>query len=1367
MLYSFRNRRSLIQATVPLARKLATLLSCMYDSPAEGDDDWATSLTKVLVDIEAATSRLGGTSLSQQAQNLLDTLENKTLDEYTVDIKNLLDELDMQYYHGSLVYHRFESERPHLTWYKLSPNIDVSGALPESLGYFKTLNGTDFNDFLSTPSNVQSLTAALESALQSADLKAYDKSFLVLFHDRLSLVEAALNNQTHVDGISAIADALSYFVKQKDYMYVDARVWSSLLWHAHTYPTVLVEALGFTRKEDDLGLLAKTEIRHNTSKDLVSYIGHARWPSWKALEVDFVALSEMLEEKDINWSLVQKRLSHIMAQSVEDDNLWNPGMFLQKLSSFIDEHPETRAENSILFIQKIALWKDALLKRDPLSVLDWISLALQAKNDWQLWFKTPLKVNNKVEQAILYEIQDDLTKRPILALKNLEALGVYWLMPLIVQDAANADLHQLRDGLLKESLFWVYENKNASLFFADQVAALNENSVELQTLNSKVRELSNVNLTKPAQEGDDSEDAVMRSEILNAIVLDAGEMNTLLQMAMTKMYADRMCNDSFIRAVHSFKTLALNFEDQYVADFFSKLESWSIRVLDLGKRFNDKEMEILFSLTTCGLIVVNSWKQNHKVKSLPVERILNYLNTYTVANEQAPASQAPKKDAMSEVYALLESETDAVDGDIFPNFKEEAEEIFNQLDTLLTPKIQDNMDLVNRLLHTLKGGARISGLIKLGLWVHKIEDITTTRNSLSNKALLELLQQSFDTARRLFATAETEYQNAKIATNLDGASDSETQIKVPLKNIEKIYDSLLSADASDKKSVLAYGVLKDALDRIREPIKRLSFIASEIYVESEGLLQSGSKTRQRQNAIFDALEMDKFTYFHELTRKLEEAVSDNALYNNLISSNIDRLIEQSKYSNLWLHLAQKDMVAMLNNEMRYYEPRLRSTVRSACKELGKTADISFVGSSLMLNKQILDDLLPALEHLIRNSVAHSIELPDARGTKSETGSIILKTGTSTDWYYFSVSDDGQGINLDKVRTLAIARGLLTEAMPVSDSELCKVLFKPGFSTSSEVNNIAGRGVGLDAVEKTIHDLGGYIDIKLTDINKPEFIVYIPMQNWLLSGVKAQANNKTYIISDAQIDSIACHSAALVERALVDKMLIVGDTARPCMYLGYVHQVFDFKGNANFYPVINLKNGKSVVVDNIEFIEKQQIKDLPNKLYKKLGLSGTTILPDSNVGVVVDITSSAWDALYERDVVKVKTVHASKANLVLVVDDSLTVRKATTKFLTRRGYEVVTAENGLEAIKYLENQTLPAMILMDIEMPVMDGFEALQIIKGMEYVAHIPVVIISSRAVDKHINYARSIGAVDFLGKPFNESSLSDLLSAHIKSSENV
>lgn len=1376
MIYSFRNRKILIQSTIPLARNLANMLSSIV-SCSQSDSESQRLETKewiieILKEIEKVCSINGGAALASHAEELIKEIENKNDCIEQEKIELLLDELDMQHYHASINYQMFESKNQWLTWYKLTPNMSIQNETTQF--FINSRNNIEKNIDFNNKSNVDTMLnnlIQLYIKLKDNINSIYDLFFISLLIDRLK-------NETNKDLLSEVFNYVYKFIEEDK---IDARAWSILLWSANQNPSEFIEKLMLNEEEDSLFIFDKKDITEEISVEISPFIKDTKWPSWKALEGDFISVSELLDVKEIHWEKVIKHLEHIVSQSLKDDKIWNPGIFIKELALYLEKNPNEYEKWSGPLIQRLALWKDALLKRDPLAILNWVNIALLAKKEkdlpmWENWFKLDLDINNKIEQEIIYEIQEDLIKNESLAISTLEALGLDFIVE-IIKSINNIDNQyiKIKNGLMSEILFWAYEKQEVSLFFGELIKEETNTVLWQNNILNYLEDCSSTIEIKEEiinQVDSSAEDEEFTKELFIAIVTDAKEMINLLDNSIIEIYKNGIMTSDYVRSMHSFKSLSLNLNNNYTANYYYRVENWAIKKFENAKKLTEKELEIVFTSFGLTKIIITRWEDNQKVESLPIKSTIDFFNDFDLSmqnniknlEEEKNDKKIDRKTLNYNKFfvneQLVDDEIDNVDYDIFVNFKEEAEDLFNKLDNSLVD-VRGNIEEINRYLHTLKGGSRISGLMKLGLWVHQIEDVTTKKiQNISVEELKNVLQYAFDKARNLFSNAILDFKQQGV-----DITDKDIILKLPLKDIESISDSILSAESAQKKIELSYSNIENVLDRAKEPLRRLNFLVSEIFVESDSLLHAGGKKKKKtKDGVFDELEMDKFTYFHELTRKLEEAVADNDLYHEMLEKTIITLKESLSHNKMWLNIAQKDLQKNLHNEAKNYESRLSATVRSACNELLKQAEIVFNGSSLLIDKKILDEVAPALEHLVRNSVAHSIEIPEIRKQlkKPIMGKINVSASSNVDWFTFSVKDDGNGLNFEKIKQKAIEKELISEGQEISKEELCKIIFSPGFSTATSLSNIAGRGVGLDAVEEMIKKLNGEIKINIYEENKAEFIINIPIPVWLLSGVQVKVQNKTYVISSNQIEDISIHTQEIIKNAIQNNKIIYNNVEKDCLYLDKINHSNDFHKLNNFHPIIHLKNNKSFIVDEIKFIEKQPIKSMPNNLYKNKGISGITILSDSSVGIVLDALAEEWNFAYKEQIDINTKKHDKNANLVLVVDDSLTVRKATTKFLKKEGFDVVTAENGLEALKYIENETLPSFILLDIEMPVMDGFETLQKLKQIEFAKDIPVVIISSRAVDKHINFAKSTGAVDFLGKPFDEEKLSALLNKYIK-----
>lgn len=1334
MIQSFINRRLSYESNISLARNLANMVSAFKSTE---NDAANIKLLSLLREIEKANAYFGNSYIASTVNNIIQSYNINSRFELE-EIRTLLELMDNNKYVLFGVIDKNVLNIPEeLTWYLTTPNAILDNKTSNFLKKIKRSLGFNTLSF-QDETILHKLIEHIKSFLFSNNFNDYDYLFLKILEDRLSLVETFKDKDSI--NIGALEDAYNLLLSQTETERVDSRVWSTILWHCNKHPTEFALLNGFSKEEFDEKFaesLSNTKIftliREN--KPLIS------WPSWQALEHDFISLSEIFSKPVINWSNVKSHLNHIKSKYFEGKHDWDPVIFFEKMADYLSVNISAYLKYRENIVIKLGMWKESLLKRDPLEAIYWQIHAKKHQDNYVAWFEEHIDIK-PTNENILSELSKELYVKSEKRLDLLVALGFEDFSKFIkdkedlsIQELTILDngifVSQFEQKLYKEFLYMVLSTDLKS-----ERRDIMENNLEANK--------ENIAIT------DYTEDTNI--ELKQAILADAKDMASLLQESIIVCYKNKLCDECFMRAVHSLKSLSLSMEDSLSASYFAKLELWSSALIEKATKLTSKEFNIISLSMAFAMLAIDAWDNGKLSESVAT-------SIFEDSFESKSMSEFSISDGLVDENAY-ENEVDEIDINILEHFNEEAQEIFNKLDECLIGNISGNIETINALLHTLKGGARISGLMKLGSWVHQLEDLTTKRISgLNNEKLHNVLQKSFDKCREIFSSSIAEFQR----TSED--SGKESMLKISVRELEEISNSLLISESNQKKISSTISDLNVILLNSKEPIRRLKKLASDIYIEAESLLNSGS-SKKRNNALFDELEFDKFTYFHELTRKLEEAVSDNNLYSELIESNIGYVADFTDKSKTWVNSAQKELLKNLYKEANYFEPRLLATVRSASSELKKDVGIVFEGSSLWVDKKILDEVSPALEHLVRNCIAHSIELPEQRllDKKPRKAKITVSSTSTGDKFRFSVKDDGFGMNFDIIKQRALSKNLIKDPN-VTKEDLCKVIFEPGFTTATSVNNTAGRGVGLDAVDTMIKSLKGTIEIKLFDNNKPEFVIEVPMSAWLLSGVKVTANGKPYVIDGSYVENVLTISSDVVKNSLSEKTVKIENEDLPIIYLDYFNNNFEIQKLNRFHPLVRLTNGKTIVGDSVEFIEKQPIRPLPFNLYRNEGVLGTTILSDSSVGVVVDPTVTKWDSLYGSTLSSNTESHIVNKNLIMVVDDSLTIRKVSEKFLRKNGYDFISAENGLEAIKYLENNILPGFILMDIEMPVMDGFEAIKRIKQTEHTKDIPVIFISSRAVDKHINYAKSIGALNFLGKPFNEDKLLAILSGNYVGNE--
>jgi chemosensory pili system protein ChpA (sensor histidine kinase/response regulator) len=414
-------------------------------------------------------------------------------------------------------------------------------------------------------------------------------------------------------------------------------------------------------------------------------------------------------------------------------------------------------------------------------------------------------------------------------------------------------------------------------------------------------------------------------------------------------------------------------------------------------------------------------------------------------------------------------------------------------------------------------------------------------------------------------------------------------------------------------------------------------------------------------------------------------------------------------------------------------------------------------------------MVAPLEHMLRNAIDHGIESEEERqkAGKPRTGNISLNLSREGGEVVLRLQDDGGGISTEKVREKAIKQGLLESGEDLSDHEILQFILQPGFSTAASVTQISGRGVGMDVVASEIKQLGGSLDIDSAVGRGTTFTVRLPFTVSVNRALMVSTGEDFYAIPLNTIEGIVRVSTYELEEYYKPDapMYEYAGQEYRLQYLGSLlnsdHHP-KLQGQALPLPVILVRGAEqpmALQVDNLMGSREIVVKSLGPQFSTVRGVSGATILGDGNVVVILDLPAMIRsDILSERqrlanlEKARESARYEEQATVVMVVDDSVTVRKVTSRLLERNGMEVLTAKDGLDAVAQLQDHQ-PDIILLDIEMPRMDGFEVASFVRHDDNLREIPICMITSRTGEKHRERALAIGVNEYLGKPFQETEL--------------
>jgi chemosensory pili system protein ChpA (sensor histidine kinase/response regulator) len=512
---------------------------------------------------------------------------------------------------------------------------------------------------------------------------------------------------------------------------------------------------------------------------------------------------------------------------------------------------------------------------------------------------------------------------------------------------------------------------------------------------------------------------------------------------------------------------------------------------------------------------------------------------------------------------------------------------------------------------------------------------------------------------------------------------------------------------------------------------------------------------------FDPLELDRYSNIQQLSRALAESASDLGSLKDLLQSlTIEAeglLVQQSRVTaELQDGLMRTRMVPF-----ERHVPRLTRLVRQIAKEADKRAELAVEGASGELDRQVLEKMLPPFEHMLRNAVVHGIESSEERqrSDKPATGRITIRLHREGSEMIIDVADDGRGLDVDAIRRKAYELDMLKPDAKVTDEEIMGLILTPGFTTAGKVTQAAGRGVGMDVVANEVKKLGGSLRISSVTGQGTNFTVRLPFTLAITQALVVRTGEEVYALPLPSVEGVARIPRGELENLLSqsEPSFQYGEETYKFRHLGMYlgGQAANLPKDEPFIPVILVRAGEfSAALLTDEMIASREIvvKTIGPQLASIRGISGATILGDGRIVLILDIAALVRTGAPVVELKKAAPTPTDDRPLALVVDDSITVRRVTERFLQRNGMRAVTAKDGLDAISVISEHK-PDIILLDIEMPRMDGYEFASHVRNDPRVADVPIIMVTSRVGDKHRARAIELGVNDYLGKPYQDAEL--------------
>ncbi|AAZ19661.1 putative hybrid two-component sensor and regulatory protein [Psychrobacter arcticus 273-4] len=583
----------------------------------------------------------------------------------------------------------------------------------------------------------------------------------------------------------------------------------------------------------------------------------------------------------------------------------------------------------------------------------------------------------------------------------------------------------------------------------------------------------------------------------------------------------------------------------------------------------------------------------------------------------------------------------------------------------------------------------------------------------------------------------------------------------------------LSGESAINRGRIDMGIssLTQSIEEMGTTIQRLVGQLRRMEIEFEMQILSQIDEDVVNHESFDPLEMDQYSSFNQLSKSLSESASD------LVDINHTLLEKTRDGESLLLQLSRTQTEiqdGLMNSRMVPFTritPRLERIVRQTANELNKSVELKIINADDEMDRILLERITSPLEHILRNAVDHGIESVAERlaAGKERRGQITLEVLREGDEIVILLNDDGQGIDVEAVREQAISQGLIdAKDRNISDFDIMQYIFTAGLSTSKQVTQISGRGVGMDVVISEIRQLGGTVSV-VSDFGKgARFTIRVPLTVAVSDALVVRAADRYYAIPLVQIERVVRVNSEKVYDYYQsgEATLNFEDTDYRVRYLNEIlsgNKLNELVVNTNTsVPLIIIKkrSGQNMAlqVDQIEGSRIEVVvKPLGQQFSSLSGISAATIRGDGSVMLILDLIVLMRNTALIKDVThsKVAQPRNVKSNTtILVVDDSVTVRKVTSRFLERHGFNVVLAKDGIDALEILQEMT-PDLMLLDIEMPRMDGFEVATQVRLNGCLQHLPIIMITSRTGERHRERALKIGVNDYIGKPFQENQLLD------------
>ena len=883
----------------------------------------------------------------------------------------------------------------------------------------------------------------------------------------------------------------------------------------------------------------------------------------------------------------------------------------------------------------------------------------------------------------------------------------------------------------------------------------------------------------------------MPPELVEGFLIEAAENLVLVDTSLREFEQDQskkqLLKDAR-RGVHTIKGAGGMVGLWALAKLAKRVEDTLDEVFDGEREWSDEIRSLIFESyqTMTELVAAGGLPHGH------LER-LEELHT-AFDNLEPSAEEEPD----TSVEAPIVSE-------LLEGFLLEAAGLLEGMDGLLDGLDQrESLQEVRRRIHTIKGAAGMVGLRGLAQIAHRMEDVldglyegTTPYHANLQSLLVATSDAIADIVCECGSTALFEARLSDLYHRYDALEtvpetlpepvvdpstapasiETAKHVQVPVEKLDelvRLVGELFVVRSAFDRNLAGY---RHEISELELTLRRLRRIASQLETEyavyspgvSEGPVAPVRSSQTADRSEFDALEFDRYTQFHLLSRDLTEATSDIATAENLLSTLAgDFDLSLNRQGRLTSDI-QDRLMHLRMVPLSTIAARLQRTVRVTAGRTGKQVDLTLEGFTAELDKTALEQLAGPLEHLLRNAVDHGIETSANRreSGKPERGSIHLEATYEGTQVVIRLSDDGAGLDVARITDAAVRRGSITadQATSMDPESLLLLIFDAGFTTTQTVTEISGRGVGLEIVKSTVERLKGIVSVATELGQWTSFTLRLPMSLTITKVLMVEANQETFALPLGSIVQVARVDYGQVETIAGKRVVRHERRLIPAIWLGEALALpkTPVQGAKQSLVVIQAGGDRyALMIDRV--VEARQVMVNPPSgiLLKAPSVAGATVMGDGSVVLVlnpVEVVSPQRPVpMQVRRTVHPKFVELPAAFDVLVVDDSLSVRRVVSNLIQKTGWNPIQAKDGVEALEVLRRlERKPDVILLDVEMPRMDGYEFATTMRGTAGLKHIPIIMLTSRAGDKHRKKAMAAGVNGYLVKPYQDDNLTGLV----------